>query len=194
MRYGRDFVLTLFSNDPVLAARADRALVDRIGIDLDRLGKHERQGPQYRISDHEPQDLIPLRAAVGRAKLFARTDPLHDGSQEQIDRLLELGAQVLMLPLFFHQDEAARFVDMVRGRALVSLLVETVAAAVRIHEIVRLGGVDEVFVGLNDLQLSLKLQSRFEVLAGSTVVAAYDRVFAPAFESQAFMAQAADQR
>jgi hypothetical protein len=165
MSYGENFTLTLFTNDPLLAASADCALVNRIGIDLDRLGKAQRQHPSYRISNHQPGDLRSVGAAIRRAKLFARTDRLHDQSPAQIDELVELGAEVLMLPMFCHADEAAAFIDMVAGRAQVSLLVETAAAAVRIHDIVRLPGIDEVFVGLNDLQLSLNLSSRFEVLA-----------------------------
>lgn len=46
----------------------------------------------------------------------------------------------------------------------VSLLVETAAAAVRIQEIVRLQGIDEIHIGLNDLYLSIRLKSHFELL------------------------------
>jgi hypothetical protein len=158
------FQLTLFTNDPALAARADRAGVDRIGIDLDRLGKLQRQNPSYRISNHDPADLPRLRPALRQAKLFARTDPLHEHSSEQIEQLLLHGAEVLMLPMFHHQDEAARFIELVGGRAQVSLLVETAASATRIEQIVQLDGIDEVFVGLNDLHLSLGLTNRFEIL------------------------------
>ena len=43
MSVGDDVVLTLWTNDPALARRADDAGIDRVGIDLDRLGKAERQ-------------------------------------------------------------------------------------------------------------------------------------------------------
>jgi hypothetical protein len=158
------FELTLFTNDAAVAARADRAGIDRIGPDLDRLGKTERQGPQFRISNHSPADLDRIRGAVVRGRVFARTDPLHDGTRAQVDELIARGAEVLMLPMFRRPDEAARFVDIVRGRARVSLLVETAPAAVRIRDVVRVAGVDEIFVGLNDLHLSLGLDSRFELL------------------------------
>jgi 2-keto-3-deoxy-L-rhamnonate aldolase RhmA len=169
MSFGEDFTLTLLTNDPLIAASADAASVDRIGIDLDRLGKRQRQSEAYRISQHQPLDLLRIRPVIRRARLFARTDPLHAQSRAQINHLLELGAEVLMLPMFTRADEAATFIDLVGGRAQVSLLVETAEAAICIKDIVRLHGIDEIFVGLNDLQLSLKARSRFEVLASGLI-------------------------
>lgn len=164
--YGDDFVLTLFTNDRGLAAAADAAGVDRIGIDLESIGKRERQDPREKwISDHHIDDLPAMRAVLSRAALFARTNPIHTGSRSEIYRLIELGAQVLMLPMFRTVSEAATFVDLVDGRAEVSLLVETAAAAMRLREIVRLPGVDEIHFGLNDMHLDMNLSSHFEVIA-----------------------------
>ena len=159
------FEFTLFTNDPGLAAEADEAGIDRIGIDLDRLGKTDRQSPAFRISNHADGDLDAIGDVVKRGRLFARTDPIHAGLSRQIDELIARGAEVLMLPMFRSRDDVERFVDMVGGRATVSVLVETAAAAVRIHEVVCVEGIDEVFVGLNDLHLSLGLDSRFEVIS-----------------------------
>ena len=165
MSYGSDFVLTLFTNDVELARRADEAGIDRIGLDLERNGKAERQGHLNTwISDHQEQQLLPLRQTLRNAKLFVRTNPVHAGLKEEIDWLLEAGAEVLMLPMFKTVQEAATFIDFVGGRAEVSLLIETAAAAVRIGEIVQLEGIDEIHIGLNDLYLSLELKSHFELL------------------------------
>jgi hypothetical protein len=41
--YGEDFCLTLLANDPHLAEQSDQAGIDRIGIDVERVGKQERQ-------------------------------------------------------------------------------------------------------------------------------------------------------
>jgi len=99
--YGREFVLTLFTRDPDLAARADRAGVDRIGPDLERIGKDERQGKlKTWISDHTGDDVPAVRARLSRARLFVRTNPPHAGLGEEIETLLAAGAQVLMLPMF----------------------------------------------------------------------------------------------
>ena len=166
LRAGADFALTLWTNDPRLAARADAAGVDRVGVDLERLGKPERQaGLGTWISGHEESDLPALAAELSRACLFARTDPLHDGTPAQVERLLAAGVEVLMVPMFRTADEVARYTDVVAGRAHVVLLLETAEAAERIESIVAVEGVDEVHLGLNDLTLALGLANRFAVLA-----------------------------
>lgn len=153
------------TDDAALAARADHAGVDRIGIDLDRLGKAVRQPAGYRISAHAAEDLKRLEPVVRRGLLFARTDPIHAGSRGQIEELLSYGARSLMLPMFRRVEEAASFVDMVAGRAEVVLLVETVAAAFRLDDIAGLPGVDEIVIGLNDMHLEAHLENRFEIVA-----------------------------
>ena len=90
MSYGSDFVLTLFTNDVELARRADEAGMNRVGLDLETIGKAVRQpGLKTWISDHEEHQLPALRQALRKAKLFVRTEPIHAQSREQIDRLIE---------------------------------------------------------------------------------------------------------
>ena len=165
MSYGQDFVLTLFTNDAELAKRADDAGINRIGLDLETLGKAERQQHLNTwISDHKEEQLFALRQTLKKAKLFTRTNPPNPQLHEEIDRLIEAGVDVLMLPMFKTVDEAADFIHYINGRAEVSLLIETAAAAVRIDEIVQLDGIDEIHIGLNDLHLDLGLRSHFELL------------------------------
>src|SRR3569833_3077497 len=117
--YGARFTLTLVTDDPALAAEADVAGVQRIGIDIERLGKAGRQAaqPQARISAHTLDDLARLAPVVRKARLFCRLDPPHAGTREQIERALDRGAGVLMLPYFADSEDAARFVELVDGRA-----------------------------------------------------------------------------
>ncbi len=160
------FVFTLFTADPELAARADAAGVERIGVDLEHLGKHERQrGLNTWISDHTRDDLQLLRTSVRRATLFARTNPVHPGLASEIEDYLTLGARALMLPMFRTRREAATFADLIAGRATVVLLVETPAAAAELHDIVTIPGIDEIHIGLNDLRLAMGLRTHFAVLA-----------------------------
>lgn len=165
MSYGNDFVLTLFTNDIELARRADAAGINRIGLDLEMLGKAERQQHLNTwISDHKEELLPALRQVLKKAKLFVRTNPPHPDLGEEIDRYIEAGVEVLMLPMFHAAEEAADFIGYIDGRAEVSLLIETAAAAVRIDNIVKLKGIDEIHIGLNDLHLDLGLKSHFELL------------------------------
>jgi hypothetical protein len=160
-----DIALTLWTSDPSLAARADAAGIDRVGVDLERLGKSERQeGLGTWISGHREEDLPVLATRLSSASLFARTDPLNDGTAAQVERLIAAGVEVLMLPMFRAPDEVARFVDMVAARARVVLLLETREAVDRVEAIAGLDGVDEIHLGLNDLSLALGLANRFAVL------------------------------
>jgi HpcH/HpaI aldolase/citrate lyase family len=160
------FQFTLMTDDAELAGAADEAGVDRVGLDLERLGKHERQGayPHLRISDHRVEQLPSLRARLRRAQAFARVNPLNLDSGGEIDRALGAGAEVLMLPYFHTAAEVETFVRLVRGRAFVSLLLETAAAADDVAAITRVRGVGEIVAGLNDLSLDLGFSNQFTLL------------------------------
>jgi hypothetical protein len=165
--FGDRFTLTRVTDDPDQAAAADAAGVDRIGIDIERLGKAGRQAAQKkaRISTHRLEDLERLAPRLRQARLFCRIDPPHPGSAEQIERALEFGAVILMLPYFTETAEAARFVDQVAGRAHTVALAETAAAAWRIEHLAEIDGLDEIMVGLNDLSWEMGVSDRFTLLA-----------------------------
>lgn len=165
MTYGQEFVLTLLTNNPSLARRADEAGINRVGLDLEILGKADRQaGRGAWISDHQFSQIAAVADALTNSQLFVRTNPIHPELGSEIDAYVEAGAEVLMLPFFKSAGEAAHFVDLVAGRAVVSLLVETPAAAMRLHDIARVEGIDEIHIGLNDMHLGMGLRSHFEVL------------------------------
>lgn len=165
--YGAAFDFILLTDDPGLAAAADAAGVGRVGIDIERLGKRERQGahPRLRISAHELAALPAVRARLARARAFVRCNPLHAGSGAEIDAALVAGAQALMLPWFHTAAEAGAFVELVAGRAEVSLLLESPAALAEVDDVAALPGVDEIVVGLNDLALATGGTSPFELVA-----------------------------
>jgi citrate lyase beta subunit len=167
MHFGDQFRLTLLTNDPVLAAKADRAGVDRtIGLDLERAGKAERQaGHNARLSDHRVEELPIIAASLRSAQLFVRTNSLNSKSSLEIETVLSAGATVVMLPYFRTAKEVERFVGLVQGRASVVILVETKAAVKSLREILRVGGIGEVMIGLNDLRLETGVRSHFELLA-----------------------------
>jgi len=169
-RFGEDFCLTVLTDDPALAAVADAAGVNRIGIDIETLGKAERQaGWNTRIERHDWDGLAAVARVVRRAELFVRVNPIHPGTPAEIETALELGARVLMLPAFRTADEAAVFVRTIRGRARAVLLLEMAPAVVRIREILAIPGIDEVMLGLNDLRLQMGVVNHFEVLASPLI-------------------------
>ena len=164
--FGDQFRLTLLTNDPVLAANADRAGINRVGIDLERLGKAKRQaGQEARLSDHKLEDLAAVALSLRSAELFVRLNPPHPGMSEEIEAVLSGGAQVLMLPYFHRLVEVEQFVNFIGGRATAIVLVETARAVRCLADVLRIGGIGEVMIGLNDLRLELGIRSHFELLA-----------------------------
>jgi hypothetical protein len=160
------FVLTLWTDDPALAAAAEQAGVDRIGLDLERLGKVERQGSggSYWLSPHRENALQRIRPMLRRARLFVRTNPPHSGWRDEAERLLAQGAQVLMLPSFRDAGDVERAVDIVAGRAELIPLIETATALAQTEAIASLAGIRELHFGLNDLSLALGVRQRFRLL------------------------------
>ena len=163
--FGDEFRITLVTNDPALAAAADAAGINRIGVDLEHLGKAERQaGLDTRLSRHTWEDMSRVARSLARSDLFVRINPLSAETPADVNTALDLGAKIVMLPFFRTADEVNVFVRLVRGRAHVILLFETAAAIVRVRDILAVPGVDEVMFGLNDLRLQLGAYNHFEVL------------------------------
>lgn len=160
----------MITNSADIARFAVASGVDRIFVDLEILGKQERQGHlDTVISRHQLADVLTLRPVVPEGRLLVRINPIHEGSQQEIDQVLDAGADILMLPMFRTPAEVEAFTTAVRGRARCCLLVETVGAAARLQECVRVPGVDEVHIGLNDLHLELGMDFMFELLANGMV-------------------------
>ena len=162
--------LMLITNHPDLAAAVVSAGVNRIFIDLEILGKQERQGHlDTVISAHSMADVPKVRAAIPEAELLVRLNPPHPGLGEEIEQALAAKPNFLMLPMFHTAAELADFCRMVDGRAGVIPLVETPGAAESMEELVAIEGLSEIYIGLNDLHLGLKLNFIFEPLVNGMV-------------------------
>lgn len=165
------------TNDPDFAAFAVRCGVTRLMVDLEQHGKMERQnGLGTFISDHRPQDVAPVHDAAPQSALIVRINPLHAGSDAEIGQALAAGASHLMLPMFRRAAEVADFVALAAGRAKTIALLETRDALDCVEQWAALPGLDEVYVGLNDLHRELGMRFMFEPLAAGVV----DRVAAVA--------------
>ena len=123
--------LMYITNDPTVAKIAADAGVDRIFIDMEVLGKAERQGGMDTVqSHHTPEDIAKVRAAIGdQAEIMARVNPMNSNSQTEIDDAIANGADVIMLPMWRTVDDLRQLVRMVNGRAKVMPLLETDTAA-----------------------------------------------------------------
>ena len=168
--------LMYITNNPVIAQIAQEAGVDRIWIDMEYIGKDERQGGMDTVKNHHTiDDIKKLRPIVTNAELMVRVNPLHTAaedycsSEDEINQSIEAGADVIMLPMFKTVDDVKKFVSYVDGRAKVQLLVETVEAAANIDSILEVPGIDEVHIGLNDLHIAMHKTFMFELICDDTV-------------------------
>jgi len=168
--------LMYITNNPEVAKIAENAGVERIFIDMEYIGKTIRQGGMDTVqSHHTVADIRKVKAVLKKSKTMVRCNPIHEAgadyssSREEIDAAIEAGADILMLPYFKTAQEVKEFVRLVGGRAKTLPLVETPEAAECIDEILELDGIDEIFVGLNDLSLGYGMKFMFELLADGTV-------------------------
>ena len=168
--------LMYITNNPEVAQIAEACGVDRIFVDMEYIGKSDRQGGMDTVqSRHTVEDVKLIRKCLKRAQLLVRVNPIHeatenyDASAEEIDAVIAGGADILMLPYFKTVEEVKTFIALVDGRAQTMLLVETPEAVEKIDEILSLDGIDEVFIGLNDLSLGYGKKFMFELLADGTV-------------------------
>jgi hypothetical protein len=165
MSYGSEFVFTLFTDDANLARAADHAGIDRIGLDLETLGKSIRQDSRrHWVSNHNETRMGEVRRSLAKSAFFVRVNPINEYSGSQIEFVLSQGVQVIMLPMFRTVAEARDFAAMVDGRAKTVLLAENRDALAIVDTLLTLPGIDEIHIGLNDLHIDLALHNQFEVL------------------------------
>ena len=166
--------LMYITNNPVTAKIAQEAGVDRIWVDMEYIGKNERQGGMDTVQNHHTiDDIKKLRPIVTKSELMVRVNPLHEAtseycsSKDEINDAINAGADILMLPMFKTAKDVEKFIKYVGGRTKVQLLLET--AVENFDEILNVPGIDEIHIGLNDLHLAYHKTFMFELLCDNTV-------------------------
>lgn len=158
------------TDDPDIAQFACLQGVDWIMVDLEILGKAERQGHLDTVqSAHNLKDVIRIRPVVPHGSLVVRTNPLNASSPAEVEDIVRAGADMVMLPYYHDYDEAAEFVRIVDDRVPVILLAETRGAMHSLKDCCSIPNVTRVHIGLNDLSLELGRRFMFELLIDGTV-------------------------
>ena len=175
--------LMYITNNPEVALIAEHAGVDRIFVDLEYIGKADRQGGMDTVqSDHTLQDVKRISQVLSKADLLVRVNPIHEAteeycsSKEEIETAITNGADIIMLPFFKTVEEVEFFINQVAGRCRTMLLLETPEAVECLDDILALKGIDEIHIGINDLSLGYKRKFMFELLADGTVEALLARI------------------
>lgn len=158
------------TNNPDVASACERAGVDRIFIDMEYIGKDKRQGGLDTVKNHHTvEDVKNVRTAISKSKLLVRVNPIHDGSEDEINAVINAGADFIMLPMWKSVDDVKAFYSIVKRRVKTILLLETEEARKCLDDVVVLDDVDEIYIGLNDLHLSQNKKFMFELYTDGTV-------------------------
>lgn len=158
------------TNDLQVALIAQKYGVDRIWIDLETKGKEERQKGRNSVkSQHKVEDIANISPLLFSSDMLVRINPWDDNSEAEIDSVIEAGADIIMLPMWKTIDEVKYFIKAVNGRCRTVLLLETIEAEMCLEKVLMLPGIDEIFIGMNDLHIAYGLTYMFELLSNGKV-------------------------
>ncbi len=168
--------LMYITNNKIIASIAEKNGVDRIFIDMEYIGKEKRQEGMDTVKlRHTIDDVISIRKTITDSEILVRVNPIHskssyyEDSTDEINRVIDAGADIIMLPMYRTLQEVDKFVKLVDGRAKTILLTETPEACEIMDEVLDYKAIDELHIGLNDLHLAYHKKFMFELLADGTV-------------------------
>lgn len=155
----------MITNEPKIGKYITDHGVDRVFIDLEKIGKSLRQGHLNSWkSDHVAYDILRMRKFITGKKILVRLNPWHEKSNKEINKAIEYGADFLMLPMIKSLEDVKRFSCEVSNRVPIIPLIETKESINFLDKIILLDGINEVYIGLNDLSLSYGYKFMFEPL------------------------------
>ncbi len=172
------------TNQLDVARIAEQAGVDWIFVDMEFIGKDNRQGGLDTVQNHHTiEDIKTIRNAVSKSKVLVRVNPIHGiqkdgyfGSEDEINAAVEAGADIIMLPFFHTLQEVSDFIGFVQSAndrynrdVKTCLLLETPEAAILLDEILNINGIDMIHIGLNDLHLAMGMKFMFQLLTDGIV-------------------------
>lgn len=161
-----DIEFALWTDDPKLAGVAAAAGVQNIGPDLEVTGKLERQaGTSSLLSGHSLQSLPVLQPVLAAGTLFVRTDPPSDALLTQIDSMIAQGVVCFMVPMIRNLEQARLLTAYVGNRAKVVLMIEHADVLDQVEQLAQLPRLHALYIGVNDLAISMHYASRFGPIA-----------------------------
>lgn len=162
--------LMYITNNIDVALVAEKYGVDRVWVDLETLGKEMRQKGLDTVKNHHAvEDIAKIKPQLSDSEMLVRINSWHNRSEEEVEDVINAGADIIMLPYWKTVDEVKQFIEAVDGRCKTTLLLETKDAVDCIDDVLAMGGFDEIHIGLNDLHLSYGMTFMFELLTDGTV-------------------------
>ena len=162
--------LIYITNNPSVALIAEKNGVDRIMVDLETLGKEERQKNMNTVkSHHTVTDVATISNLLTKSEMLVRINPWNETSVSEIEAVISAGADRIMLPMWKTVSEVNSFLEAVNGRVRTTLLLETKEAVEIVDDVLETTLIDDIHIGLNDLHLSYGLTFMFELLSNGVV-------------------------
>lgn len=166
--------LMYITNNPLIAKIAIDANVSTIFVDMEYIGKEIRQKNIDSVKNHHTfGDIETIKSVINKSNastsLLARVNPIHENSQTEINTAIKCGADIIMLPMWKSIEEVKKFISFVDKKAKTYLLLETKEAVSIIDDVIKLGNIDGIYIGLNDLHLSYNYSFMFEPLSNGLV-------------------------
>lgn len=176
-----DFIA--ITNNPSYAFDYDRAGIKYIMIDLEINDKHERQrGRNTLISNHDFTDINKVKGSLSNSELIVRINPYYPGSEDEINKAVNFGADWIMLPMAKSAHEVVEVSKLIDGKVKLILLAETSSIMFHIEDLVKDQYIDRVHIGLNDLSIDTGHKFLFSNMSSSimkSVLDYLDRVSIP---------------
>ena len=162
--------LMYITNNTEIARIAEINGVDRIWIDLETLGKEERQKNMDCVKSHHTiNDVRIMSKLLTKSELMVRVNPWNINSENEIEDVISAGAERIMLPMWKTPDEVNKFLQLINRRTATTLLLETKEAVGCLDDVLCNPLLDEIHIGLNDLHLSYGLNFMFELLTNGNL-------------------------
>lgn len=169
--------LMYITNNPDVALIAEKNGVDRVWVDLETFGKEERQKYMNTVkSKHTVDDIKRIAPLLTTSEMLVRVNSWNENSVQEIQDVIDAGADIIMLPMWKTTSEVTNFINTVDGKCKTILLLETKEAVECLDDVLKIDGIDEIHIGLNDLHLSYRLTFMFELLSNGTVDAICEKI------------------
>lgn len=158
--------LFYITNNIIEAQIVDDLDIDWIFIDLEIIGKKERQlGRDAVFSNHSLSDVHKIKIKINNTKILVRCNPIGIWSKDEFDEINSRGSEIdmVMLPYFKTIEEVKVFIDLIdTSKIKPALLVETIDAINNLDEILKIFPFSYIHIGLNDLNIERGTISMFE--------------------------------
>jgi len=163
-----DLTLVLFECDLERIREAHCAGISNFLVDWESNSKKDRQkGYDMEINRQTRADLVAM-AVISSITVWCRLNSFGPWTREEVESALDAGASVLLLPMIRSSWEVEKFLRYCNGRCRVGVLIETREACQDACNIAALP-LDVVYIGLNDLMISLGTKSIFSALDSGVV-------------------------